>query len=188
MFKIINRIAECDDGKHRERNLARLDRIIIHRIGSSVGRNAVEIARSFQNTEPFAAGAYTGGEMPYTFVIPEEGGIEQALALGDYGPHARKWNEQGIGVALIGDFRKKKPKTEQYKDAIQLCKFFGYWLRPLNGNTQWIYGHSELKGASKTPNKKCPGDMLNMKQFRIDVDEALDNYAETMLLNCGVVF
>jgi len=86
---IFDRINECDDGKPRERELVKLKKVVVHKIGKELGSTGVEIARAFRDTSKYAAGSYTGGQMPYTFIIRVDGSIDQCLTLKDTGPHAK---------------------------------------------------------------------------------------------------
>ena len=108
-IRITDRIAECDDGKRRPRHGAPTG-ITIHRIGLSLVHDMIGLAAAFRDTSPYAAGAYTGGELPYSLLVLPSGDIEQGLALDDVGPHARKWSSPTIGVALLGDFRAHAPE------------------------------------------------------------------------------
>ena len=157
-------ISQCDDGKHRDRvPFTDIDTIAVHRIGKSLGEDAVTICRRFIDDPEVAK--YTGGEVPYGWIIGAGGTIWQCLAISDVGAHARRWNKQAIGVACIGDFRKHDIPEVQYKRLIHLlaCLQFGF-PRDLE-----IKGHDELPGASSDPNKKCPGDKLPMGAVRSSV-------------------
>lgn len=162
-------ISQCDDGKHRIREpLATIDTIAVHRIGKSLGEDAITICRRFIDDPEVAK--YTGGEVPYGFILGAGGTIWQCLPISEVGAHARRWNKQAIGVACIGDFREHMMPPFQYKRLIHLlaCLQFGF-PRDLE-----IKGHDELPGASSDPNKKCPGDKLPMQQVRDAVRTYLD--------------
>tara|TARA_R100000234_G_scaffold37634_1_gene22268 strand:+ start:1762 stop:2322 length:561 start_codon:yes stop_codon:yes gene_type:complete len=174
-------IAQCDDGKPRRRDFESVTKLIVHRIGGELGKDAIEIAKSFQDTRRFKAGAYTDGNMPYHFIITRHGRVQQALTLGDHAPHAKRFNSTGLAVALIGDFRVYPPSFEQYE---ALKRFAGFWR--LYGLE--VHGHTELHGASSDPNKACPGHLLNMQKLRADADEVAAELARGMLEFQGVSF
>lgn len=184
-MKVNNVIALCTDGKQHNRNLAAINKIIIHRIEPELGSTAIELAKSFKNTTKYAAGYYTGGEMPYTFVVREDGQVDQALSISDWGPHARKYNVEGLGVAIIGNLDKKECHAIQWVNTIELCKQLTWWLgeaKPV------IYGHTELEGASSDPSKKCPGKFFDMNAFRAEVSLAISKEGRDSLTAQGVVF
>lgn len=167
-----NVISQCDDGKHRTREpLTDIDTVAVHRIGKSLGEDAVTICRRFIDDPEVAK--YTGGEVPYAFIIGADAGstIWQCLPISEVGAHARRWNKQAIGVACIGDFRKHVMPSHQYAQLIKLlaCLQFGF-PRDLK-----IKGHDELPSASSDPNKKCPGDKLSMERVRSAVRAYLDD-------------
>ncbi len=166
-----NVISQCDDGKHRTRTpLIDIDTIAVHRIGKSIGEDAITICRRFIDDPEVAK--YTGGEVPYGWIIGADAGstIWQCLPISEGGAHARRWNKQAIGVACIGDFRKHEMPDVQYDQLVKLlaCLQFGF-PRDLE-----IKGHDELPGASSDPDKKCPGDKLPMNGVRRSVSMYLE--------------
>lgn len=181
-----NRIAECDDGKLRPRDISKLQKIIVHRIEEELGHDAPSLAKAFKDTTKFAAGSYTGGEMPYTFVLCTNGVWEQALALGDIGPHAMRYNAEGVGLAIIGDFRHQIPTAVQWVALVEFCVMLVGWRgQPVE---RCLFGHDELPGASSDPNKECPGKHIDMNELRNEVRWTLTSQAVYELKGSGVVF
>ena len=178
---IRNQIAHCSDEKPRGRKFENVDKLIIHRVGASLGGNGPSIAAAFRDQSQFAAGSYTGGEMPYHFVLRENGIIDQCLTLGDHAPHARRFNATGLALAVVGDFRIAAPGVDQWE---ALRAFCGLWF--LYGLE--VYGHDELPGASKDPAKACPGRFLDMNVLRIEASSSADNEAQSLLQMYGFDF
>lgn len=185
MIQVRNRIAECDDGKTHSRALKDIDRVVIHRIERELGLDAPALALSFRDQAQFKAGSYTNGEMPYTFVVCEDGSIDQAIALSDAGPHARKWNVAAVGVAVIGDFRYDPPKAAQWVNLVELSVELLRWLGLANHG---LYGHDELPDASSDPTKKCPGSHLDMTSLRLEVQQVMSRHGFDGLKAMGIVF
>ena len=182
------------DKQRRERNLWEITGITVHRLGWSVGRSAEQVSGAFQNTEEHAAGSYTGGEIPYTFLINNDS-IEQLLEMGEIGPHARRWSSPTMGIACRGDFRQQKPGLNQWALARDLCAMLSVFI----GKDAKLRGHTELPGGSSDPYKQCPGQGWDMEKFRADVgflvasvdwrDKVAASWeAEKRLLAAGVVF
>ena len=159
---VINQIEECNDGKDRPREISRIEKVVVHKIGPALGETGAAIARSFRDTSKFAAGSYTGGQMPYTFIIRTDGTIDQCLQLTDIGPHAKRWNTSSVSIALIGDFTKHEPTNAQFCSLIELCV-------PLYSYGMTIHGHTELPGSSGDPSKQCPGAYLDLNLLRTEV-------------------
>ena len=159
-LNFVNVIDQCDDGKPVERDLEGIDTIAVHRIGKSLGEDAVTICRRFIDDPKVAK--YTGGEVPYTFIISDEGTIWQCLPVSEIGAHARRWNAQALGVACIGDFRKHEMPPVQHKKLIKLCAALQFGFP----NELVVKGHDELPGGSSDPDKRCPGDKLDMNEVR----------------------
>ena len=43
-MRIVNRIAECDDGKPKARSLESIQKVLVHRIGPQLGALSIESA------------------------------------------------------------------------------------------------------------------------------------------------
>lgn len=176
-MQLRNAIDECSDGRTRDIALRLRRALIIHRSG--MGETAADISQAFQDREG-EAGRCTGWQMPYTFVIRKDGTIEQALRVGDYGPHARAWNVTAIGLALVGDFRQHPATPEQWQALVDFCTLTCSWL----GGVSTIFGHDEVQGGRKDRAKECPGEYLDLAYLR---DEVTAGYRYA-LDSAGVVF
>jgi len=176
---VINKISECDDGKPKPRTIERIEKFVVHRIGDSLGETAEEIAAAFRDTSKYAAGSYTGAQQPYTWIIRKDGTIEQALAMTDTGPHAKRWNSSSVSVALIGDFTKHEPTEAQWDSLVNLSVAM---LRM--GFT--IHGHTELPGSSSDLKKQCPGHLCDMNKLRKEATSKLHESALEQLLEMGI--
>lgn len=155
----------------KTRSYKSIQGLAIHRIGSSVGRNGLEIARAFQDTSKYAAGSYTGGKCPYHFIIRDDeyGTVDQLVAIYDVAPHSAYWNHSYIGIACIGDFRAHPPNSAQWESCVNLC---AYLLLGLPDGIS-IMGHTELPHSGKDPDKECPGKFWEMEKFRKDTRRQL---------------
>ncbi len=166
MVRVLDQIKRCDDGKTRERRLERVDKVVIHKIGASLGTTGPEIADAFRDTRKYKAGYYTGGQVGYHLVIRPDGIVDQCLYLTDTGAHAARFNLKSIGVAIVAeheDFTEHPPTGEQWLSLVELCVIF----RDM-GMT--IHGHTELgKGATSDPKKDCPGPMVPLDELRSEV-------------------
>jgi hypothetical protein len=154
-----------------------IEGITIHRIGDTLGKDGYEITRAFRNREKYQAGWYTGGRVPYTFLILPDGAIDQMLPLWDVGPHALRWSSKSIGIACLGDFRKHEPTPAQWISACELSAALYLWI---NGGA-WIKGHDELQGGSSDPTKSCPGARWSMQNFRRDTFELVNDMEANLL-------
>lgn len=175
-MKVLTRIGQCADGKDRAVDPRRRSSVVVHRTG--MGNCALDISRAFQAEGP--AGDATGHHMPYTIVIGRYGIVEQALRIGDYGPHALSWSITGIGVALIGDMRVEPPTRLQYDALIEVCSVLCGWL----GGPSVVWGHDELRDATRDPLRECPGRYLDMGRVRSDVQE----HSRLACENAGFIF
>lgn len=176
-----------------------LDFVMLHRItfAPRIPRSALtgqHLHDEFADTREFAAGSYTGGHVPYQFLVRTDGTIDQLLEVGNWGPHARRWSNKAIAIASAGDFRTEKPTAPQWLAARELAALFRAWIgRRGQGGLPTVIGHTEAPGATGQAGKECPGDLWNMLAFRTSVEEhelsKLDPVdAQQELLNRGVVF
>ena len=98
--------------------------------------------------------------VPYTFLIDPQGVISQMLPLQAVGAHAPGYNESGIGVAFIGDFRSEAPSAEQIESGIAVCVAL---LRQhhLTPQTVKLLGHDEVRRIAK----QCPGQNFPLDEI-----------------------
>lgn len=147
--------------------------VVVHRIevsqeDPSYGDDPSEIMRFFA-THPVGREA-TGGVMPYALVIDSAGAVTQCVPLDRVAPHARAFNPTTIGVACVGDFRKRPTTEAQHRSLVAVCAQLAQELGLDVANVQ---GHDELAGASRDPSKQCPGAHLSMPRLRDAVASAL---------------
>lgn len=155
-----------------------IEGVTAHRIGKELGLTGQEVIASFSNTSTkFSAGSYTGGRVPYTFLVRPDGQVDQMLALYDIGPHALRWSSRAIGLACSGDFRKHRPTAEQWLAASQIATAIRMWIGP----TCWIEGHTDLPDATKDKTKECPGKLWDMHAFRGEVHQVAEQDSESLL-------
>lgn len=203
-IKVEDHIQACDDGRRREREAGTLIGITIHRIDFPERNVAsvADIAKAFREVPD--ARAATGGEMPYSVLALKDGRLQQALEVGDIGPHARSYNSSTIGLAAHGDFTKEVYRLNQWSNlailTAWLCVYIGGEPKAL------VRGHDERPGGSSDPTKKCPGVFWPMDKFRelvsmraVEIRTALNKdgelpasevcfMAEKALLAMGLVF
>ncbi len=183
MLKIHARIDVCDDGKHRERK-GMIQGITCHMFGVPGVHDAAGIAR-FYRMQP----EWTGGQMPYSFVVHPSGCIEQALPLGEVGPHALRWSDVTIGVVHIGDFNRHPVPQTQWQASVELvaelCCAFG--LQPSRPSTApyEVAGHTERPHATRSPDKVCPGRLWGMYAYREAVELEMREAAVQRLVAAG---
>ena len=151
--------------KHKRRKIDDINYVVVHRtIGATIDESIAE----FKKVEKFEAGWYTGGIYPYHFFLPLYGDPVQCLPLTCVAPAAlRTLNQQGIHVALAGDFRKQAPGGGQL---IKLKHLVTSLNNAFNGDLE-IIGHTETPLAhlegSKDPSKVCPGAYLDLNDVRL---------------------
>lgn len=196
MLEIKDITALVDDGKPHER-AKRVSKIAIHRVGLdlynhiNLGPTAQDICAHFTGRNgvfPEVAKA-TGGEVPYTFIVgggsdTYDGVIWQCLPVMDVGRHARRWNEEAIGVACIGDFRVKPPTRAQVHAVTDLCVEL---CLSLGIGPEEIWGHMELPNASADRDKECPGMFFDVERLRDDVWACIKRDALARLDSAGLV-
>ena len=98
--------------------------------------------------------------VPYAFLIDPDGVISQMLPLQAVGAHAPGYNQSGIGVAFIGDFRSDAPSAEQIDSGIAVCVAI---LRQhhLTPATVKLLGHDEARSVPKL----CPGPNFPLEEL-----------------------
>ncbi len=161
----------------RARSREQIEGIIVHRIevsqeDSSFGDSPREVERFFVE-HPIGKKA-TGGDMPYPLIIEADGKITQTLPFNLIAPHAVAANPSTIGLALIGDFREQAPSGPQMKSLLQTCIQLVMAIGiPTEKLSEHLRGHDEIPGASRDPDKECPGRILDMTDLRRRVSQSV---------------
>ncbi len=162
-----------DATRYQARDRSNIVFVVVHRISARVedpsyGDTPKDIVRFFHE-HPIGIDA-SGGKMPYSLLIEDSGAVTQMVPLGRVTPHARTYNPTAVGIACIGDFRAQKPSPQQERALVDACVEV---LAACGLAVTALVGHDELKGASRDPNKECPGRHLHMASLRDTVAEAL---------------
>ena len=78
-----------------------------------------------------------------------------------WGAHAKtvdnRFNEQGIGICLVGNFDVEKPSAKQVQS---LSRLVGYLMQTYHIPPQNVIGHRDTKPTD------CPGKFVNVAQIR----------------------
>ena len=104
-------------------------------------------------------------ELGYHFVITNgRGGDDGSVEVGSrwtkqkWGAHCKtpdnRYNDFGVGICLVGDFRKAQPTAAQLASLRRLTRFLAdrYGIDPAN-----VIGHRDAPGAATV----CPGEKLS---------------------------
>jgi len=75
------------------------------------------------------------------------------------GAHVKGFNQNSIGIVLVGNFDKAPPSKKQIETLIKFLKAKMKKYKISSGN---ILGHNETKDATKT----CPGRFIDMNWIR----------------------
>ncbi len=115
-------------------------------------------------------------------VLTKDGKVYEGRDIEKIGAHALGYNDNSIGIALIGNFEESEPSERQWQSLVKLisrnCRIFQI---PVRWDHSSIYGHNELE-RSET---KCPGKFFDMNKLRRDVLEytAMEDSKITRILN-----
>ena len=115
-------------------------------------------------------------------ILTRDGKVYEGRNIKETGAHASGYNDNSIGIALIGNFEKGEPSERQWQGLVKLisrnCRIFQI---PVKWNYSSIYGHNELEGTDT----KCPGKFVDMNKLRRDVLEymAMEDARIAKILN-----
>lgn len=135
--------------------------LIIHRIEINHADYSPDASGVTCFFETGPGGEYTGGKMPYHYVIDQAGETIQCVEHSVSTPHARSYNPKSIGIAVYGDFRKEPPTHAQLFALVKLLTTLADCYPHAR-----IAGHTELPNASSDPNKECPGKYLPVGRIK----------------------
>lgn len=153
------------------RPLSRIEGVVVHRIevsqeDKSFADTPADIDRFFHQ-HPIGMKA-TGGDMPYPILVDAIGVVTQTLPLRVCSPHAVAKNPTTIGVACIGDFRDREPAAAQWQALLHACALL---CQQFSLPVEQVFAHDELPGASRDPDKICPGDGLPVTRLRQELGD-----------------
>ncbi len=149
----IKRLCAHGDTPAREWNY-----IVVHHSATQGGS-----ASSF---ERYHVHTHHWDSLGYHFVIgngsqTEDGEIEVGPRWAEQqeGSHASGYNEEGIGICLVGNFENSQPTAGQKHSLHQLILHLAkeYDIPPRH-----VLGHNECRGAHTA----CPGKAMNMEKLR----------------------
>jgi N-acetyl-anhydromuramyl-L-alanine amidase AmpD len=167
---VIDRTTYSYDGNGRE--LSIVNNLVLHRCSLA----AVGIDDSLLDAETLAAafGSHdelrpvTGGRPPYHFLVRLHGAVEQVLPIRVRGSHAGRHNASSIGVAVVGDTRRRPMTAGQARGLVGVLAA----LVPYAPVAR-IVGHTQLDGATSDPGKVCPGEHIQVPSIAAAVVRAL---------------
>lgn len=92
-----------------------------------------------------------------------------------HGAHAGvdAYNQEGIGICLVGDFNRDAPDIFQEQRLVELCVMLLKHIPSLSINA--IIGHRDVPGKATA----CPGQYLNMDGLRQRIQAALTKQQES---------
>ena len=140
--------------------------------------NIVDLARVHERHDEIR---HITGRLPYHFMALPDGTVQQGIALGYRGCHARNYNGLSIGIAVLGRFdaTEQTPTEDQLSSLPRLCALLqGYFSLDIEG----IVGHHwpadepskaklYLPDSSSDPRKRCPGPGLDIAALRRSITE-----------------
>ncbi|KAJ8682812.1 hypothetical protein QAD02_018604, partial [Eretmocerus hayati] len=109
--------------------------------------SCADIVRSYQNLHMDKNGWWDIG---YNFVIGEDGNIYEGRGWDTFGAHAPKYNNQSIGVSVIGDFTKVMPNEAALEALNSLIKC-GLSMNKIRADYH-VIGHRQGRAT------ECPGE------------------------------
>lgn len=172
-LRIVDQTKVYVDANRRlqRRDKKNITTLVVHRIEVSqedrtYSDSAQDVVRFFLE-HPIGVKA-TGGDIPYPLIVEPSGAVVQTVPLGCVTPHAVSHNPVGIGIACVGDFRRRPPSGPQKEALVTLC---AQLIEALQLDIQALRGHDELVGGSRDPEKVCPGEFLSMQELRVAVAE-----------------
>jgi len=112
----------------------------------------------------------------YHFVVRLDGRVEEGRSLSEVGSHVRGLNRQAIGICFSGHGDLQPLSDAQVRAGVALtaalCKSYGIPVHRVLGHREC----GELVGYAI--GKTCPGKLVDMREMRVKVQEALDAVSE----------
>lgn len=159
-----------------------ITRIIVHGLEPELGKHQVfdadSLVDAFLDTKKYAPGYYTGGKVPYHKLYkPKHGVMLDVLPLMLNGVHARIYNDESVGVAVLGYW--KKDTFTKYDDLAHYLMSIAVTVMEYTGDFPTLHGHTELPGGSSDKNKVCPGRGIDMERLRDEYEDLVFGWSNT---------
>jgi hypothetical protein len=189
-----NRTEECRDRRRRLLSIEDIRVIAVHRLHlrrlgiADRDLDGPTMCRLFQTNDELHR--VTRGENPYAVLGRTGGLLDQCTPLLEMGAHASVWNDDAIGVAVVGDWRTETPPPATWHSVKLLVAALSVAFDAR------VMGHDELSGGSRDRRKECPGDLWPMDSFRSDISDTIranrellgsTEAARQMLVSAGAV-
>ena len=150
-----------DPARQRPRSVIR--QLVLHRVGGP------DYPRETEALVPALLSAW-GTACPYWAFVEHDGRTVVVSDLVDVGAHAAAWNQPGLGIGVVGDFRVEDPTDVQLDAVVDVL----VWAcRTLDLEASAIDGHTNLPRSTRWPSKRCPGPRFPLKRVIGDVAAAL---------------
>ena len=141
MVEIINTGLKFRDGL-RTRDIYKIDKIILHHSASPMDRTTIYNIHDWHLQRNWLG-------CGYHYVIHEDGIIFEGRPLNTIGAHARGYNENSIGICVVGNFEVEFPTLCQQES---LGKLLLYFINDkLRGQSLSIMRHKDVVATL------CPG-------------------------------
>ncbi|XP_049860300.1 peptidoglycan-recognition protein SC2-like [Schistocerca gregaria] len=128
--------------------------VVVHHGGAGRGycfdqKACAAIVRSYQDLHMDTNG---WDDIGYSFVVGEDGNAYEGRGWDAKGAHAPGYNQQSIGICIIGEFSERLPNDAALQ-ALQQLMWCGVSLGELRPGFE-VLGHRQAR------NTTCPGDAL----------------------------
>ena len=130
--------------------LLKIEKIVVHH--SERDSDCVEFIQVRHKKRGFE-------DIGYHFVIEKDGTLKKGRNEKFIGAHVFGFNQNSIGICLIGNFDENLPTEKQIKT---LLKFLKKKLKEYGLDAKDVLGHREFQGVKKT----CPGKNVDMDELR----------------------
>jgi hypothetical protein len=80
---------------------------------------------------------------------------------------SNKFNAEGIGICVVGNYDKNSPSSELYAITLFVCQILCWWFEIPPGN---IIGHRDVYKLLDIPvQKSCPGKKFDIEKIRREI-------------------
>ena len=164
----------------------RIEYVIVHHTedGERECWSLEECRRYMQRTQHRFQYRKNFPDIPWNFLIGENGEIFEGMGWGVEGYHTEDWNDRSLGVAFIGDFdlQSVSPRAMSSFERLLDCGVRGGYLDSYYG----IYGHRDMRETD------CPGEFLyetirHMRSFQVHGKQLLNFFGRATLNDTKII-
>lgn len=135
---------------------------VVHHTAGAACTNEAACRQQMQNIQNFHMNSNGWADIGYSFLVGGDGVVYEGRGWGRQGAHAPGYNNQSVGIGMIGTFTGALPSLAA-RNAARALIACGVSLGHIQGG-HWVIGHRQAV-ATECPGQALFNDLRNWPRF-----------------------